>query len=96
MQHQGVYDSEVDFSAGAGKAPVFGDYEAQRHWMEITVHTPASDWYTNTSANNLSYWGLDYPPLTAYQSYLHGLAIAALEPEAVALGTSHGYETPSR
>ena len=91
--------------AGAGDAPKFGDYEAQRHWMEITMHTPVSDWwgaadgqcselpehagvdargfsscgwcgmrrYKATSDNNLTYWGLDYPPLTAYQ-VSYGLA----------------------
>lgn len=26
--------------------------------------------YFNTSDNNLLYWGLDYPPLTAYHSFL--------------------------
>ena len=30
---------------GAGKPPMFGDYEAQRHWMEITYNLPASEWY---------------------------------------------------
>lgn len=30
--------------AGAGSAPRFGDYEAQRHWMELTVHTPVREW----------------------------------------------------
>jgi ALG6, ALG8 glycosyltransferase family len=30
--------------AGAGDPPKFGDYEAQRHWMEITTHTPIRDW----------------------------------------------------
>jgi alpha-1,3-glucosyltransferase len=64
--------------------------------MEVTLHTPVREWYSQTPQNNLSYWGLDYPPLTAYQSYLHGLFVSAFEPEAVALGTSHGYETASR
>lgn len=45
-----------------------GDYEAQRHWMEITTHLPTSQWYTY----DLPYWGLDYPPLTAYHSWLCG------------------------
>ena len=31
--------------AGAGKPPLYGDYEAQRHWMEITYHLPVSEWY---------------------------------------------------
>eukprot|EP00250_Pteridium_aquilinum_P008093 c17665_g1_i1 orf=164-1666(+) len=81
--------------SGAGTPPRFGDYEAQRHWMEITLHTPVREWYTNTSHNDLRYWGLDYPPLTAYQSLFHGLALNAFEPAAVALHTSRGYETPS-
>lgn len=43
-----------------------------RHWMEITIHLPISDWYRNTTDNDLLYWGLDYPPLTAYHSWLCG------------------------
>ncbi len=31
-------------AAGAGSPPRFGDYEAQRHWMELTLHTPISEW----------------------------------------------------
>lgn len=31
--------------AGQGKPPKYGDYEAQRHWMEITLNLPAKDWY---------------------------------------------------
>ncbi|KAG0496679.1 hypothetical protein HPP92_001370 [Vanilla planifolia] len=49
--------------SGQGTPPIYGDYEAQRHWMEITLHTPALEWYRSTSDNNLSYWGLDYPRL---------------------------------
>ncbi|XP_075264114.1 uncharacterized protein LOC142356005 [Convolutriloba macropyga] len=134
--------------SGQGNPPMFGDYEAQRHWMEITLHTPAATWYIETAQNNLTYWGLDYPPLSAYPkpcvwqglpfhlacmehfvkrvgkgaahtaarllsppppppyTPFHHLiflstacswrqAISMLEPEAVALGTSHGYETES-
>lgn len=81
--------------------------------------------YAETKHNNLSFWGLDYPPLSAYQvrhspshrlfghcvamltvlqlpyladtlqSWLYGKAIERLEPEAMALGDSHGYETAS-
>jgi alpha-1,3-glucosyltransferase len=69
--------------------------QAQRHWMELTVHTPARQWYVATPRNNLSYWGLDYPPASGYQSWLCGVAIGAVEPAAVALGSSHGYETQS-
>lgn len=31
--------------SGAGKPPMFGDYEAQRHWMEVTHHLPLQQWY---------------------------------------------------
>lgn len=48
--------------------PMHGDFEAQRHWMEITIHLPMSQWYFY----DLQYWGLDYPPLTAYHSWLLG------------------------
>ena len=55
-------------SLGRDNPPMFGDYEAQRHWMEITVHLPFHQWYKY----DLQYWGLDYPPLTAYVSWLCG------------------------
>lgn len=42
--------------------------EAQRHWLSITNHLPVSQWYFH----DWQYWGLDYPPLTAYHSYLLG------------------------
>jgi alpha-1,3-glucosyltransferase len=48
--------------------PMHGDFEAQRHWMEITTHLPMARWYLY----DLQYWGLDYPPLTAYHSWLLG------------------------
>ncbi|XP_031339887.1 dolichyl pyrophosphate Man9GlcNAc2 alpha-1,3-glucosyltransferase [Photinus pyralis] len=79
--------------SGAGKPPMYGDYEAQRHWMEITVNLPITDWYRNTSTNDLQYWGLDYPPLTAYHSYLCGVVSLFINPEYVSLTKSRGYET---
>jgi alpha-1,3-glucosyltransferase len=79
--------------SGAGSPPKFGDFEAQRHWMEITTNLPIKDWYFNTTNNDLSYWGLDYPPLTAYQSYFHGLILKYFDPNSVSLFTSRGYET---
>ena len=53
---------------GFNVPPMHGDFEAQRHWMEITTHLPTSQWYFY----DLPYWGLDYPPLTAYHSWLMG------------------------
>ncbi|KAG4131420.1 hypothetical protein ERO13_D09G205800v2 [Gossypium hirsutum] len=79
--------------SGARTPPKFGDYEAQRHWMEITLNLPPKDWYRNSSVNDLSYWGLDYPPLTAYQSYVHGVFLKTFDPDSVALFTSRGYES---
>ena len=51
--------------SGENTPPMYGDYEAQRHWMEITVNTPPNEWYQNTTDNDLNYWGLDYPPGSA-------------------------------
>nr|XP_054764087.1 dolichyl pyrophosphate Man9GlcNAc2 alpha-1,3-glucosyltransferase-like [Lytechinus pictus] len=81
--------------SGAGKPPLFGDYEAQRHWMEITYHLPVEDWYHNTSTNDLQYWGLDYPPLTAYHSWLCGYIADKVNPDWVALEESRGHESPA-
>lgn len=73
-----------------GKIDGFGgDYEAQRHWMEITYHLPIGQWYSY----DLAYWGLDYPPLTAYVSYVCGwLSHVLVGHETVALLTSRAYE----
>ena len=54
-------------TTGAATPPKFGDYEAQRHWMEITTNTPVAQWYTDSRHNEPSYWPLDYPPLSGYQ-----------------------------
>ena len=55
--------------SGQSTPPMYGDYEAQRHWMELTIHLPIQEWYKF----DLQYWGLDYPPLTAYISWLCGI-----------------------
>lgn len=70
---------------------MYGDYEAQRHWMEITTHLPISQWYFH----DLEWWGLDYPPLTAYHSWLLGKAGAYIDPAWFALRTSRGLEDPN-
>lgn len=58
--------------AGCNDPPQYGDYEAQRHWMEIAVHTPPARWYTDDEHNHQSHWGIDYPPVSGYQSWLFG------------------------
>jgi alpha-1,3-glucosyltransferase len=79
-----------------GGSPLHGDFEAQRHWMEITLNLPVAEWYEGTHpANDLQYWGLDYPPLTAYVSYVCGWVAryVAGVPELVELQTSRGHES---
>ncbi|KAL9105732.1 MAG: hypothetical protein Q9227_009145 [Pyrenula ochraceoflavens] len=65
-----------------------GDFEAQRHWMEITTHLPVSLWYFY----DLEYWGLDYPPLTAYHSWFLGKLGSILDSSWFALDDSRGIE----
>lgn len=61
-------DEKCVWGLGIGSPPMYGDFEAQRHWMEVTTSLPVSRWYFY----DLGYWGLDYPPLTAYHSWLLG------------------------
>ncbi|XP_051752270.1 dolichyl pyrophosphate Man9GlcNAc2 alpha-1,3-glucosyltransferase [Ctenopharyngodon idella] len=79
--------------SGAGKPPMFGDYEAQRHWQEVTYNLPVHEWYFNTTNNDLNYWGLDYPPLTAYHSLVCAYVAKLFNPEWVELNASRGYES---
>ncbi|SJL03724.1 related to Probable dolichyl pyrophosphate Man9GlcNAc2 alpha-1,3-glucosyltransferase [Armillaria ostoyae] len=72
--------------SGQGTPPMYGDFEAQRHWMEITLHLPPREWYWY----ELEWWGLDYPPLTAYVSWLCGFVGNS---RWFALDTSRGMES---
>ncbi|EDK39437.2 hypothetical protein PGUG_03535 [Meyerozyma guilliermondii ATCC 6260] len=74
--------------SGQGQGPINGDFEAQRHWMELTIHLPISKWYFY----DLQYWGLDYPPLTAFHSYVFGKLGSFIDPQWFALDTSRGIE----
>lgn len=47
------WTSLIVFTLGMGKGPLFGDLEAQRHWMEITIHLPIYDWYISPFFLNL-------------------------------------------
>ncbi|KZZ90545.1 glucosyltransferase [Moelleriella libera RCEF 2490] len=68
-----------------------GDYEAQRHWMEITTQLPVSQWYFH----DLQWWGLDYPPLTAYHSWIMGKIGAFIDPNWFTLYESRGSDDPT-
>lgn len=70
---------------------MFGDYEAQRHWMEITTQLPISQWYFH----DLEWWGLDYPPFTAYHSWVLGKVGSFIDPSWFALYTSRGSDDPT-
>ncbi|KAI9094395.1 ALG6, ALG8 glycosyltransferase family-domain-containing protein [Phlyctochytrium arcticum] len=74
--------------SGAGNPPRHGDFEAQRHWMELTRGVPAGDWYWY----ELDYWGLDYPPLTALHAWICGWIAEKINPAWTALDTSRGIE----
>ncbi|KAL7567939.1 hypothetical protein ACA910_019650 [Epithemia clementina (nom. ined.)] len=79
------HSGQDNYHGRRGSASYGGDFEAQRHWMEITWNLPISEWYTH----DLEYWGLDYPPLSAFQSWLCGaLSHMLAGPETVALHTS--------
>uniref|UniRef100_A0A915B6L8 Alpha-1,3-glucosyltransferase n=2 Tax=Parascaris univalens TaxID=6257 RepID=A0A915B6L8_PARUN len=94
-----LFSIQIAISAGSYSGrhspPMFGDFEAQRHWMEITVNLPLKQWYVNGSDNDLSYWGLDYPPLTALHSYILGKISEEIDPSWVALFKSRGVESES-
>lgn len=79
--------------SGEGQPPMYGDYEAQRHWMEITLNLPIEQWYVNGSHNDLLYWGLDYPPLTAYHHNLLGVVARTINESWVELTESRGFES---
>ena len=73
---------------GFQNPPMHGDYEAQRHWMEIATQLPISQWYFH----DLQWWGLDYPPLTAYHSWAMGKIGSLIDPSWFSLHTSRGME----
>lgn len=122
--------------------PRKGDFEAQRHWKELTfafgitnkvrivdkideqafklstIHSNQNVAYisrdlvdtTTLDINyigdknhtygawlwyryDLQYWGLDYPPLSAYHSYLMGLVASWIYPEMIKFVKSRGIDT---
>lgn len=75
--------------SGRNQKPINGDFEAQRHWMEITTHLPVKEWYFY----DLQYWGLDYPPLTAYHSWVIGKVGKLINSSWFEFETSRGMES---
>jgi len=59
--------------------------------MEITTQLPISQWYFH----DLQWWGLDYPPLTAYHSWLLGRIGSWIDPSWFTLYTSRGLDDPT-
>lgn len=86
-----MHDTNYLLITGFQRPPMFGDYEAQRHWMEVTTQLPISQWYFH----DLQWWGLDYPPLTAYHSWVMGKIGGLIEPAWFALFTSRGSDDPT-
>lgn len=76
--------------SGFQKPPMHGDFEAQRHWMELTINLPTTHWYFH----DLPWWGLDYPPLTAYHSWILGKVGSFINPSWFALYLSHKLDDP--
>jgi alpha-1,3-glucosyltransferase len=76
--------------SGYQMPPMHGDFEAQRHWMELTVHLPITHWYYH----DLQWWGLDYPPLTAYHSWILGMIGTYIQPDWFALYLSRRSDDP--
>jgi alpha-1,3-glucosyltransferase len=58
--------------------------------MEVTTQLPISQWYFH----DLQWWGLDYPPLTAYHSWICGKVGSLINPAWFALFTSRGSDDP--
>lgn len=75
--------------SGSNIPPLYGDFEAQRHWLEVTTNLPVTHWYLH----DLTWWGLDYPPLTAYHSWILGKIGSFIDPTWFALYKSRGLET---
>jgi alpha-1,3-glucosyltransferase len=59
--------------------------------MELTTNYPVEDWYKAEA----DYWKLDYPPLTAWHSFIFGLLSKLWEADSMELGKSRGYYSPS-
>ena len=62
--------------------------------MELTNNLPIKEWYTNSTLNPLSYWPIDYPPMSAYHSFISGYFVKLIYPQCIKLRNSWGFESP--
>jgi hypothetical protein len=67
--------------SGKGHAPIYGDLEAHRNWMAITVNRPVKEWYVQEGSD--PWWPIDYPPLAAGLSYVLGEMERRIDPAAM-------------
>lgn len=58
--------------------------------MELTTNSPPRDWYRETPANDLTWWRLDYPPLSGYLAWFLGMISHMYDPKSVELAYSQG------
>ena len=77
---------------GEGDKPKYGDFEAHRHWFELTNNLNITDWYSNSEINPQSYWPIDYPPVCAYFHFILGKITGLVYPEAIKL-KNWGFES---
>ena len=57
--------------SGENQPPNFGDFEYNRHYMEIVTSLPLYHWYLHDLGN--SNFMLKFPPLYAYHSFIWGI-----------------------
>lgn len=61
--------------------------------MEVTVNSPPSSWYKESEFNDLNWWRIDYPPLSAYFAWVWGQISNFYDPKIIEPYTSRGLET---
>ncbi len=78
-----------EYSGSAGE-PEYGDFEVHRHWMELAVNSPTSQWYEEQEGAGRA---ADHPPLCMYMHYAIGIVLKQLIPKAVKPKSSRGFES---
>ena len=62
--------------SGSATPPLFGDYEAQRHWMEITYNLPIRQWYGVRMSTIAHFISFRYLLLNSfYGSFLNAFSV---------------------